>query len=54
MPRLSEDDVVDFCLLEAMVAKGSQEQAKAAKEKERETWRGKDARKKWAQENGLG
>lgn len=53
MPRFSEDDVVDFVVLEAVVTKGAEEEKQARKDKEKEDWRGKDARKDWAKEQGL-
>lgn len=57
MPEFSEDPVVDFAVLEAVVTKAVLEDREATKEneaaKEREAFRGPEGRKAWAKENGL-
>lgn len=57
MPVFSEDPVVDFAVLEAVVTKATLEERKYVEdqedEKERADWRGPEGRKAWAKEQGL-
>jgi hypothetical protein len=45
MPRFSEDDVIDYMVLEAVMLKARHEDAEAQKEAEKEA-----ARKKWKED----
>lgn len=53
VPQFSSDDYIDFCVTEALVARASEEEAESAEEQERRRFTGKDARKQWAEEQGL-
>lgn len=51
MPRFSEDDVLDFIVLEALTARAARERAAAEKDRERQQWMG--SHKDWAKKQGL-
>lgn len=53
MPKFSEDDVVDFIVLEALTGKAATEQRAAEKQQERKQWMSPDATKAWAKEAGV-
>lgn len=53
MPRISQDDYIDFCVVEAMVARANEEEAEAQEDGERARFRSKESREAWAKQQGL-
>ena len=51
LPQFSEDDVTNFKVTEALVARAAHERNKANKDRERQDWM--KSHKDWAKESGL-
>lgn len=51
LPEFSEDDVTNFLVTEALVAKAGAERIKANEDRERQDWM--KSHKDWAKESGL-
>jgi len=51
LPQFSEDDVVNFMVHEALVARAAHERTQANKDRERQDWMA--GHKDWAKEAGL-
>lgn len=58
MPTFSDDPAVDFCVAEAVLRHGEEDEREAREgaeaEAERKELTGPEHQKKWAAENGLG
>lgn len=39
LPRFSDDDYIDFCVLEALTVRGGEDRRKAEKKKKMEEWK---------------
>lgn len=53
MPQFSEDDVLDFMVLEALTSRAAVEQRDAEKQQERKRWMSPESTKAWAKDAGV-
>lgn len=51
IPRFSDDDFIDYCVIEAISLKVRKQEADAKKKAERDQWK-KETRKRLAKEHG--